>query len=71
MSAQVKTWKPTKENAQMHNKFVIIDDKLLLTGSFNWSFSAVNKNWENIMITGNPDIVNPYIDNFEQLWESS
>ena len=55
----------------MHNKFVIIDDKLLLTGSFNWSFSAVYKNSENIMVTGNPEIVNPYIDNFEMLWDSS
>jgi phosphatidylserine/phosphatidylglycerophosphate/cardiolipin synthase-like enzyme len=28
----------------MHNKFVVIDDQVLITGSFNWTCQAVTSN---------------------------
>jgi cardiolipin hydrolase len=34
----------------MHHKFVIIDNKVLITGSLNWSAHGVNNNNENIII---------------------
>lgn len=33
----------------MHNKFCIIDDRIIINGSYNWSYSAM-KSEENIMI---------------------
>jgi phosphatidylserine/phosphatidylglycerophosphate/cardiolipin synthase-like enzyme len=36
--------------AQMHHKFCVIDDYLLITGSFNWTKQAVNKNQENLVV---------------------
>lgn len=38
--------------ALMHNKFCIIDDSIILTGSFNWSRNARN-HFENIVIIKN------------------
>lgn len=35
----------------MHNKFFISDNKLLGTGSFNWTYNAVNNNYENLLLT--------------------
>ena len=36
--------------ANMHNKFCIIDDKILVTGSYNWTNNASNYSDENIVI---------------------
>jgi mitochondrial cardiolipin hydrolase len=44
----------------MHNKFFIIDDKLVGTGSFNWSWRAVEFNDENLILTNSPKILHKY-----------
>jgi hypothetical protein len=51
----------------MHNKFCIIDDKVLITGSYNWSQNA-HKHYENIRISKNefPSILR-YKNEFEDL----
>ena len=36
-------------NYIMHHKFAIIDNYLLLTGSYNWTFSANKRNDENLI----------------------
>jgi hypothetical protein len=38
------------EYANMHHKFCIIDDKILITGSYNWTNNASKNNDENIVI---------------------
>jgi len=32
----------------MHNKFAVIDETVVLTGSFNWTTPAVDSNQENV-----------------------
>src|SRR5205809_504552 len=34
----------------MHNKFCVLDDKKIITGSFNWTYSAEKYNNENIIL---------------------
>jgi DNA uptake protein ComE-like DNA-binding protein len=52
----------------MHHKFAIIDNHLLLTGSYNWTFAANNKNEENLMVIDDPEIIARYQNQFEKLW---
>ena len=52
----------------MHNKFAIIDNHLLLTGSYNWTFSANNRNDENLMVIDDQEIITRYQNQFEKLW---
>jgi len=52
----------------MHHKFAIFDKRRLLNGSFNWTLSATQRNQENILVTDNPDVVAPYLKEFEKLW---
>jgi len=55
-------------NYIMHNKFAIIDNRLLLTGSYNWTFSANNRNDENLMVIDNPEIIEIFQNQFVNLW---
>ena len=56
------------KNYIMHNKFAIIDNRILLTGSYNWTFSANNRNDENLMIIDDPEIIARYQNQFINLW---
>ncbi|KAG1441296.1 hypothetical protein G6F56_011548 [Rhizopus delemar] len=54
----------------MHNKFAVIDDKTVITGSFNWSAGARYKNRENVVITNIPSVVDAFAIEFDKLWDS-
>jgi len=55
-------------NYIMHNKFAIIDNRILLTGSYNWTFSANNRNDENLMVIDDPEIIAIFQNQFVNLW---
>jgi len=52
----------------MHNKFAIIDNRILLTGSYNWTFSANHRNDENLMVIDDPEIIEIFQNQFINLW---
>ncbi len=53
----------------MHNKFAVIDDKVVITGSFNWTVSAEKRNDENlVVIKGSKKVVSAFKKRFEKLW---
>lgn len=50
-----------------HNKIIIIDSSTLITGSFNFSKAAEEKNAENLLvIKGNKLLVEKYLKNFDE-----
>lgn len=53
----------------MHHKFAIIDKRILVNGSFNWTRSATDYNQENILVTDEPKLVGAYLAEFEHLWQ--
>jgi hypothetical protein len=58
-------------NRLMHNKYVIIDNKFVITGSYNWTVGAEYNNDENIIITDSPDIIKLYNISFSKLLGSA
>ena len=50
------------ENA--HNKVMIIDREIIITGSYNFTYSAESKNAENVLIVKSQDLAGLYTDNF-------
>ncbi len=56
----------------MHNKFAIIDNRTLITGSFNWTHSAEKLNDENLLIIKDEKrLIRKFRDKFKELWDRS
>ena len=51
----------------MHHKFCIVDGKIAITGSYNWTYYAETRNLENIIISDNIAIVNLFLMEFSRL----
>lgn len=43
---------------------MILDDRFVLTGSFNWSKAANSKNAENILLIDDPSLAQIYKENW-------
>lgn len=57
--------------AFMHNKFCIIDDEILITGSFNWTNHADISLENALMVAGDYRLIKAYLHEFEDLKEYS
>ena len=62
----------TDSSAQfhMHNKYAIIDESVIVTGSFNWTTQAINNNQENLFFYEDKQIAEQYTKEFNKLWDS-
>jgi phosphatidylserine/phosphatidylglycerophosphate/cardiolipin synthase-like enzyme len=56
--------------AFMHHKVIIIDNRIVITGSLNFTDNADQNNNENVIIIENPDIANLYSAEFQRVWDA-
>ncbi len=54
-----------------HNKFTIVDNKMIETGSFNYTHHAATANHENQVYLANPKIIETYRKHFDELWSQA
>jgi len=52
------------KHAIAHNKVMIIDREIVITGSFNFTKAAEDKNAENVLIIKNKELAKIYMDNW-------
>ena len=55
----------------LHHKVIIIDEQTVITGSFNFSKSAAQRNDENIVIIRDATIAGLYLDEWKRIWGSA
>jgi competence ComEA-like helix-hairpin-helix protein len=60
----------SSNNYIMHNKFAVIDSKIVITGSYNWTVSASIRNDENLLVIDDEEVIQRYQRQFENLWEN-
>ena len=53
---------------KMHHKVFIIDDQIVITGSYNLTRSAETRNDENTLIIHNPEFASVYLREFEWIY---
>jgi mitochondrial cardiolipin hydrolase len=56
------------QRSYMHNKFAVFDNKLVETGSYNWTTSASSYNYENAIFIEDPEVAARYEKEFQHLW---
>jgi hypothetical protein len=57
-------------SGDMHNKYMIVDGRVLLTGSYNWSTRAEEDSFENMVLIRHGATVADYEANFDSIWNS-
>jgi phosphatidylserine/phosphatidylglycerophosphate/cardiolipin synthase-like enzyme len=55
----------------MHHKVIIIDERIVVTGSYNYSSSAEERNDENLVIFHNPEVAQVFMDEFWRVYNAA
>jgi phosphatidylserine/phosphatidylglycerophosphate/cardiolipin synthase-like enzyme len=54
---------------QMHHKTIIVDEQIVITGSYNFSRSAETRNDENLIVIYNEQIADFYVKEFQRVYQ--
>lgn len=61
----------SKHEKFLHEKFAIFDNKILLTGSYNYTYNAEYNNFESIVITDDSQLIQQYLIRFKNIYNSA
>lgn len=62
---------PVKQDGNpgfLHHKVIVVDERIVITGSMNYSTNAEENNDENVIIIDNAEIARLYLQEFERVW---
>jgi phosphatidylserine/phosphatidylglycerophosphate/cardiolipin synthase-like enzyme len=71
MQAGVDVLLDGNQDGLMHHKVMIIDQKIVITGSYNFTASAENNNDENTVIIFSPEIAMKFYQEFQRLHDQA
>lgn len=60
-----------RQRGIMHNKFTLVDGKMVQLGSFNYTHHASHANNENQIYLSNPKVVERFQKRFEKIWSQA
>jgi phosphatidylserine/phosphatidylglycerophosphate/cardiolipin synthase-like enzyme len=55
----------------LHSKVFIVDEQVVVLGSYNFSRNAEESNDENVLIIHNPDIARAYLAEWQKVWQQA
>jgi len=56
--------------AILHDKYMVIDESIVQTGSFNYTAAAATRNAENVIVIRDSAIAHQYLSDWQGLWKS-
>jgi phosphatidylserine/phosphatidylglycerophosphate/cardiolipin synthase-like enzyme len=65
--------KPSWENdlKSQPNQLAVIDNRTVITGSFNWSPSAAHQNDETLLVIDSPQLAEHFTAEINRLWKGA
>ena len=57
----------SRDYGMLHHKFCVIDQQLIITGSYNWTYYAETRNIENIVIIDDTLLATSYLGEFDAI----
>ena len=57
-----------EDPARFHHKYAVIDDAVVATGSYNWTYRGDTVNHENLVILRDATTARTYREDFEKTW---
>lgn len=55
---------------KFHHKFCVIDNREVLTGSYNWTVLADEKSYENLVVIRDKKLAKKFSKEFERIWNN-
>ena len=52
----------------LHHKYIVVDERIVVTGSMNYSTNAETSNDENVLIIESAEIARLYLQEFDRVW---
>lgn len=53
------------EHAKMHHKFAVVDGRVVVTGSWNYTSTGVDQNYENVVRIESEEVARAFLNEFE------
>jgi phosphatidylserine/phosphatidylglycerophosphate/cardiolipin synthase-like enzyme len=57
------------EQTRFHHKYCVLDDRIVLTGSYNWTVQGDLSNHENLVLLRDDGAARAFAENFDRTWE--
>lgn len=55
----------------MHHKVIVIDQKIVITGSYNFSYNAETRNDENVLVIFDAEMAQLFLQEFERIFQAA
>ena len=61
----------SRDHGMLHHKFCVIDQQIIITGSYNWTYYAETRNIENVVVIDDRLLAHCYLKEFDELIEKT
>lgn len=69
LGLEVRLVTPRAEEARFHHKYAVLDAKIVVTGSYNWTIQGDIANHENVVLLRHEAAARAYQEDFERTWQ--
>jgi len=66
---EVRLVAPRAEEARFHHKYAVLDAKIVVTGSYNWTIQGDIANHENVVFLRHEAAARAFREDFEKTWQ--